>query len=259
MLINSNRNALLNNPNNPLPNRDSTQGMFPIPLNMRAGSRVGVREFIKDTVARGFPLTVKTNTYATKIEFEGQDGIPTATGVHYLEGRYLYRASPLSGDSGTPGFVSASKEVILSAGAYVSGNYMNPVCPLSLIYNLQNTPQLLKLSGVGPKAELESFNITVLKDLPGVGTNMQDRYEIGVNAEHEDEFAILDGCTLDAKPHDKCYTQWKNNPYVLAQRGTYATNGLAATMVAQSDYADDSNVDMFIFGSPANFTGECRS
>jgi choline dehydrogenase len=86
---------------------------------------------------------------------------------------------------------------------------------------------------------------------------MQDRYEIGLNVEHQDEFALLDGCTLDAKAHDKCYTQWKNNINILAARGTYATNGLAATMVARSDYADNTDVDMFIFGSPANFTGEC--
>ena len=48
-----------------------------------------------------------------------------------------------------------------------------------------------------------------------------------------------------------------NNPDlgVLAARGTYSTDGLAATMVAHSDYADNSDVDMFIFGSPANFTG----
>jgi choline dehydrogenase len=114
---------------------------------------------------------------------------------------------------------------------------------------------MLKLSGIGPKAELASFNIPVLVDSPGVGTNMQDRYEIGLNVQHSQDFHILDGCTLDAKPHDECYKQWQNNPAILAGRGTYATDGLAATMVAHSDYADNSDVDMFIFGSPANFTG----
>jgi choline dehydrogenase len=84
---------------------------------------------------------------------------------------------------------------------------------------------------------------------------MQDRYEIGLNVLHTEDFHILDGCTLDAKPHNQCCTQWEDNPYVLAQRGTYATGGLAAPMVAHSDYADNSDVDMFIFGSPENCTG----
>jgi choline dehydrogenase len=35
-----------------------------------------------------------------------------------------------------------------------------------------NTPQLLKLSGIGPKDELEKFNIPVVVNLPGVGTNL---------------------------------------------------------------------------------------
>ncbi|XP_019891710.2 glucose dehydrogenase [FAD, quinone] [Musca domestica] len=49
----------------------------------------------------------------------------------------------------------ASKEVILSAGAIAS-------------------PQLLMVSGVGPKSQLNKFNIPVLKHLPGVGGNLQD-------------------------------------------------------------------------------------
>src|SRR5260370_40304409 len=40
-----------------------------------------------------------------------------------------------------------------------------------------NTPQLLKLSGVGPAAELRGFGIDVVRDLPGVGENLQDHLE----------------------------------------------------------------------------------
>lgn len=50
-------NALLNDPNTPVPDRDSTQGFYPIPLIMKDGARKGVREFILDTVAGGYPLT----------------------------------------------------------------------------------------------------------------------------------------------------------------------------------------------------------
>ena len=57
----------------------------------------------------------------------------------------------------------ASKEVIVSAGAYGS-------------------PQLLLLSGIGPKAELAKLGIPSVLDLPGVGKNLQDHLMTGVSA-----------------------------------------------------------------------------
>src|SRR5438445_562801 len=54
--------------------------------------------------------------------------------------------------------VRARREVIISAG---------PI----------NSPQLLKLSGVGPQAELAALGIPVVHDLPGVGENLQDHLE----------------------------------------------------------------------------------
>ena len=52
----------------------------------------------------------------------------------------------------------ATREVILCGGAI-------------------NSPQLLKLSGVGPAAELQALAIPVVHDLPGVGENLQDHLE----------------------------------------------------------------------------------
>ncbi|MEU7739608.1 choline dehydrogenase [Nonomuraea sp. NPDC049158] len=43
-----------------------------------------------------------------------------------------------------------------------------------------NSPQLLQLSGVGPKALLEPLGIDVVHDLPGVGENLQDHLEVYV-------------------------------------------------------------------------------
>jgi choline dehydrogenase-like flavoprotein len=51
--------------------------------------------------------------------------------------------------------VKAKKEVILAAGAL-------------------HTPQLLQLSGIGPKDVLETAGIEVLLNAPGVGQNLQD-------------------------------------------------------------------------------------
>ena len=45
-----------------------------------------------------------------------------------------------------------------------------------------NTPQLLKLSGIGPSDELAKHKIPLLVNSPGVGKNLQDRYEAPVLA-----------------------------------------------------------------------------
>jgi choline dehydrogenase len=193
-------NTLLNDPNSRLnPARDSTQGFFQIPLIMKNGARTAVRDFIAATVRQGYPLTVRENCHVTNITFDTSGSTPKATGVNFLDGNYLYRASPLSGGQGTPGSATASKEVIISGGAF-------------------NTPQLLKLSGIGPSTELNNLDIPVLVNLPGVGLNMQDRYEIPVNVKHGLDFSVLNGCTFDSKPDDTCLTRWENNPYILAEQ-----------------------------------------
>lgn len=194
------------------------------------------QDYILATAAH-YPLTVRTNAFVTDVIFDHSKSPPQAVGVNFLDGAHLYSASPLStGAAGTRNSALASKEVILAGGAF-------------------NTPQLLKLSGIGPAEELKSFGIPVVVDLPGVGTNMQDRYEVPVNVIHPDDFHVLDGCTFDQKPHDLCYQQWLNNPYVYGRRGAYASNGLAASMITRSATASNSDVDLITFGGPIDFTG----
>ena len=53
--------------------------------------------------------------------------------------------------------IKAKKEVILSAGVF-------------------NSPQLLMLSGVGPRETLEEFDIPIISELEGVGQNMWDHH-----------------------------------------------------------------------------------
>jgi choline dehydrogenase len=86
-------------------------------------------------------LKVLTHALATRIIFAGR----CATGLDYVHGGVTRR-------------VRINRELILSGG---------PI----------NTPQLLKLSGVGPAAELRAHGIPVVHELPGVGENLQDHLE----------------------------------------------------------------------------------
>lgn len=101
--------------------------------------------------SRKHHLDIKLNTLVSKIVFDKSCAKPRAIGVKYLEGNNLYRAHTYSSTATVTntGSVNAIREVIISASAF-------------------NTPQLLKLSGVGPAAELLSFDIPLVVDLPRV-------------------------------------------------------------------------------------------
>jgi choline dehydrogenase len=86
-------------------------------------------------------LTVLTGALVSKVVFEAK----RAVGVRYSQGGQVFEAK-------------ARAEVILAGGAI-------------------NSPQLLKLSGIGPAAELASHGLDVICDRSGVGENLQDHLE----------------------------------------------------------------------------------
>lgn len=223
--------------------RDTDPGYYQIPISTDDAHRNGAREFIiavrdakNDDGSKKYPLDVRMNTHVTKVTFDETASPPRATGVEFLDGEHLYRASPMSKSAlaGVPGSASASREVIVAGGVY-------------------NSPQILKLSGVGPADELEKFGIKVIKDLPGVGTNLQDHYEISVQGKVKEDFSCLNKCTFSIDDQaDPCINEWESP--ILGDRGIYSSPGLAATMLYKSSVADD-DFDIFCFGGPVNFRG----
>jgi len=206
-----------------------------VPLATTAkGRRNGTREHIR-RVGKAHPdtFTVRMNTLVTRVLF---DDAHRAVGVECLEGPHLYRADPESESSAAalPRHYRCTKEVILAGGAF-------------------NTPQLLMLSGIGPKEHLEAMNIRCRVDRPGVGANLQDRYEVSVVSEMKRNFSILSGATfkapVDGAAVDPCFRQWK-----LDGSGVYASNGTVAAVITKSEAAH-ADPDLFIFGLPGNFRG----
>ncbi|KAI5866110.1 choline dehydrogenase [Durotheca rogersii] len=248
------RRVLAYDINNNSPNRDSATTVSRIPLSVSSpdGRRSSPRDWVYEIAtaknrdgSKKYRLDIALNTLVTKVKFDARSGRakPKATGIEYLFGESLYRADPRSstsgGKTGIPGSVTATREVIVAGGAF-------------------NTPQILKLSGIGPAAELARFGIPVVKDLPGVGGNLQDRYEVGVTAEAPRNFNLFDGCTFITTEDDPCYAAWRSTRpgqgQSLLARGPYATNGVAVGLWTRSSVAGPEH-DLWAGGVPGLFQG----
>jgi choline dehydrogenase len=213
--------------------KKSPEGVCVTPMTTHGGRRVGSREYVQ-RVRQACPgnLTVRTHALATRVLL---DEARRATGVEYLAGAHLYQADPGSSHDAAAqaSTVSARREVILCAGAF-------------------NTPQLLKLSGIGPRQELERHGIPVRVDLPGVGENLQDRYEVSVITRMRADLSMLRGMTFrPPKPGeapDPQFSEWRQG------KGPYTTNGAVISLIKRSA-ADKPLPDLFIFGLIGYFKG----
>ncbi|OLN95213.1 L-sorbose 1-dehydrogenase [Colletotrichum chlorophyti] len=135
-------------------------------------------------------LTVCTGVVATKIQTNA-DG-SEATGVYLLD--------HLDKRPGKECFVRAQREVIVCCGTHL-------------------TPQLLMLSGIGPKTQLESHKIPLVRDLSGVGANLQDHVAFEISFETR----LVDTYLQMANP---LIALWHFILFVLFKTGMFAAAGV---------------------------------
>ncbi len=143
-------------------NGETQEGAGYFQLTARNGRRCSTaRGYLKPARGRG-NLHIESDALATRILFEGR----RATGIEYRQGGMLRQAR-------------ANGEVILSGGAF-------------------NSPQLMQLSGVGPASLLREHGIDVIADVPGVGADLQDHFQVRFN------YRCTEACTVNdmmAKKH----------------------------------------------------------
>jgi choline dehydrogenase-like flavoprotein len=207
---------------------ENAVGVRYTPLTTRNHARMGARERVLET-AQKYPdrLQIELDALVTRVILDEQN---RATGVEYLKGERLYRAH---GQPATaPGVLSqaqATREVILCGGAF-------------------NTPQLLMLSGIGPREVLEPLGIPIRVELPGVGKNLQDRYEVGVvNRMSFDHWKILEGLTF--AHGDRAYQEWADR-----REGLYTSNGAVLAAILKSQ-PERPLPDLFCFALLGLFGG----
>ncbi len=122
----------------------------------------------------------------------------------------------------------ARREVVLCGGAF-------------------NTPQLLMLSGIGEAAHLRAHGIAPRVDLPGVGRNLQDRYEVALTHRMRRPWKVLAGARFEAG--DPLWLRWNAH-----RAGMYASNGAALALVRRSAPALPEP-DIFCMALLAGFDG----
>lgn len=167
---------------------------------IRRGSRCSTAKAFLRPIRLRRNLHIAMHSHVTKIIIDPMTN--QANGVEFFRNGKRHR-------------IAASKEVIMSAGAI-------------------NTPQILMLSGIGPRKHLEEMNIDVVKDLP-VGENLQDHVGMG-------------GMTwLVDKPisivQDRFNPATISNQYVLNERGPMTSLGGVEGLAFVTTKLGNSSVD----------------
>ena len=161
-------------------NAGENDGLAYFQGTIRNGRRSSASEAFLHPIRRRSNLQVATHAHVTGLRFEGK----RVTGVEFVQ-------------NGTAKHALAQCEVLLAAGAIGS-------------------PQLMELSGVGQGALLQKLGIAVRHDLPGVGENMQDHWQLRCS------YRVKNTVTMN---------EWVGNPlrryamgawYLLAGRGPMA-------------------------------------
>lgn len=133
-------------PRNPDYNGAWQEGVGYFQRTIDRGLRMSTARTYLHPAARRPNLTLRCHAQASRILLKGN----VAEGVEYFHP-----------DTGQRQRVMARREVIISAGAI-------------------NTPKLLQLSGIGPRPLLESLDIPLVHELPGVGAHLKDHYSVRI-------------------------------------------------------------------------------
>ncbi len=140
-------------------NGPNPTGVGVAPTNNLGGVRMSAALAHLSPMRHRLNLTVRGEVYVQKVLFEGRK----AVGVEAISGGEVFQVF--------------ADRVVLSAGSIRS-------------------PQLLMLSGIGPRDQLEQFGIPVLQEAPGVGQSLFNHLSAHINYKVKEDVSMepnLDG------------------------------------------------------------------
>jgi choline dehydrogenase len=154
-------------------------------------------------------LTIMTEAHVQKVVLEGR----TATGIEVIH-------------KGQRRTFAAAREVIVSAGAI-------------------NSPQILMLSGIGPRAELGRHGIAVVHESAGVGENLQDHFYIHTGWRTTEDSSYNRRIRGISK-------YWEGFKYILTRKG-YLALGASQVGAFVKSSPDQEYADLQISFRPMTF------
>ena len=168
------------------------EGFGAFDRNIHRGRRLSAATAYLAPALRRPNLEVRTSALVTAITWEGR----RATGVEYRTGGGHHRIE--------------AGEVILAGGAI-------------------NTPQLLQLSGVGERDHLRGLGIEPVRELAGVGRNLQDHLEVYVQHGSSEPVSMQPQATQTWR------RPWIGFQWLFFRRGPGATNHFEAGGFVRGD------------------------
>lgn len=194
-------------------NGEIQEGWSPMQLTIRNGVRSSTSlEYLGRAIGRQ-NLHVAIDALVSKIDIKDKE----AKGIYFIK-------------NGRKQYIKANKEIIISGGAV-------------------NSPQLLMLSGIGPKKHLEELNINVVADLP-VGDNLQDHLLLHTYASMTEDIGI----TQEKIQSWKTQLQYKLfGTGILSIAGLDATSFFCTYDTKEKDCAADIQFMMYSVAMSDNF------
>lgn len=191
-------------------NGPTQEGAGYFQLTARRGRRCSTAVGYLRPARRRPNLSIVSNALANRILFSGRRAI----GIEYRQGDATRVAH-------------ASGEVIVAGGSF-------------------NSPQLLQLSGLGPAPLLQSLGINVIADMPGVGADLQDHFQVRM------QYRCTERITMNDVIHSWLHRVGAGLRYALLRKGLLAIGaGYAGGFFRTSPQAatPDVQVHFIIFSA----------